>query len=401
MSLSQGRPYLAIPGPSVLPDRILAAMQRPSPNIYAGALIDMVAGLWPDLRALAQTEGHVASYICNGHGAWEAVNSNLFSRGDKALVLATGVFGHGWANTARGLGVEVQVLEFGGASGADPAVVEQALRADPAIRAVLMTHVDTASSVKSDVQAVRAAMDAAGHSALLAVDCVASLGCDAFCMDAWGVDVMLGASQKGLMCPPGMAFVWFNEHARTRCGNSNLRTPYWDWTLRANPQEFWHYWFGTAPTAHLYALRESLTMILHEEGLPQVWARHATLAASIWAAFDAWGQGHAGIRLNVPTAAHRGHSVTAAHFAAPDATRLRQWCETNAGVTLGIGLGMSTPQDPDAAGSLRIASMGHVNAHMTLGALAVMQAGLTALRIPHGQGALDAATSMIAAHSAP
>ena len=401
MSLSQGRPYLAIPGPSVLPDRILAAMQRPSPNIYAGALIDMVAGLWPDLRALAQTEGHVASYICNGHGAWEAVNSNLFSRGDKALVLATGVFGHGWANTARGLGVDVQVLEFGGASGADPAVVEQALRADPAIRAVLMTHVDTASSVKSDVQAVRAAMDAAGHSALLAVDCVASLGCDAFCMDAWGVDVMLGASQKGLMCPPGMAFVWFNEHARTRCSTSGLRTPYCDWTLRANPQEFWHYWFGTAPTAHLYALRESLTMILYEEGLPQVWARHATLARSIWAAFDAWGQGHAGIRLNVPNAAHRGHSVTAAHFSAPDATRLRQWCETNAGVTLGIGLGMSTPQDPDAAGSLRIASMGHVNAHMTLGALAVMQAGLTALRIPHGQGALDAATSMIAAHSAP
>jgi len=401
MSLSQGRPYLAIPGPSVLPDRILAAMQRPSPNIYAGALIDMVAGLWPDLRALAQTEGHVASYICNGHGAWEAVNSNLFSRGDKALVLATGVFGHGWANTARGLGVEVQVLEFGGASGADPAVVEQALRADPAIRAVLMTHVDTASSVKSDVQAVRAAMDATGHSALLAVDCVASLGCDAFCMDAWGVDVMLGASQKGLMCPPGMAFVWFNDHARTRCSTSGLRTPYWDWTLRANPQEFWHYWFGTAPTAHLYALRESLTMILHEEGLPQVWARHATLARSIWAAFDAWGQGHAGIRLNVPIAAHRGHSVTAAHFSAPDASRLRQWCETNAGVTLGIGLGMSTPQDPDAAGSLRIASMGHVNAHMTLGALAVMQAGLTALRIPHGQGALDAATSMIAAHSAP
>jgi alanine-glyoxylate transaminase/serine-glyoxylate transaminase/serine-pyruvate transaminase len=110
MTLSQGRSYLAIPGPSVLPDRILAAMQRPSPNIYAGALVDMVAGLWPDLRALAGTAGHVASYICNGHGAWEAVNSNIFSRGDKALVLVTGVFGHGWANTARGLGIEVQLL---------------------------------------------------------------------------------------------------------------------------------------------------------------------------------------------------------------------------------------------------------------------------------------------------
>jgi len=400
MPLSNGRPYLAIPGPSVLPDRILAAMQRPSPNIYAGALVDMVAGMWPDLRALAGTAGHVASYICNGHGAWEAVNSNLFSRGERALVLATGVFGHGWASTARGLGVDVQVLEFGGTAAVDAALVEQALRADPSIKAVLMTHVDTASSVKSDVQAVRAALDAAGHSALLAVDCVASLGCDEFRMDAWGVDVMLGASQKGLMCPPGMGFVWFNDKARERCRSSGLRTPYWDWTLRADPQEFWQYWFGTAPTAHLYALRESLTMILHEEGLPQVWARHATLARSIWAAFEAWGQGHAGIHLNVPIAAQRGHSVTAAHLPAPDATRLRQWCEANAGVTLGIGLGMATPQNPDASGSLRVASMGHVNAHMTLGALAVMQAGLTALRIPHGPGALEAATSVIAAAAA-
>ena len=399
MTLSQGRSYLAIPGPSVLPDRILAAMQRPSPNIYAGALVDMVGGLWPDLRALAGTAGHVASYICNGHGAWEAANSNIFSRGDKALVLVTGVFGHGWANTARGLGVEVQLLEFGGAVAVDLVQVEQALRADPSIKAVLMTHVDTASSVKSDVQAVRAAMDAAGHSALLAVDCVASLGCDEFLMDAWGVDVMLGASQKGLMCPPGMAFVWFNDKARARCLGSNLRTPYWDWTQRANPEEFWHYWFGTAPTAHLYALRESLTMILHEEGLPQVWARHATLARSIWAAFDAWGQGHPAIRLNVPNPAHRGHSVTAAHLAAPDATRLRQWCETHAGVTLGIGLGIAKAEDPHATGSLRVASMGHVNAHMTLGALAVMQAGLSALRIPHGAGALEAATGVIAAHA--
>jgi alanine-glyoxylate transaminase/serine-glyoxylate transaminase/serine-pyruvate transaminase len=386
MSLSQGRPYLAIPGPSVLPDRILAAMQRPSPNIYAGALVDMVQGIWPDLKALAGTAGHVAAYICNGHGAW----------GDKALVLVTGVFGHGWANTVRGLGVEAQVLEFGGAAPADPAQVEAALRADASIKAVLMTHVDTASSVKSDVQAVRAAMDAAGHGALLAVDCVASLACDEFRMDDWGVDVMIGASQKGLMCPPGMGFVWFNDKARAACAGSDLRTPYWDWTARANPDEFWQYWFGTAPTSHLYALRESLTMILHEEGLPHVWARHATLARAVWAAFDAWGAGHPAIGLRVPDPAARGHSVTAARFAIPDATRLRTWVEANAGVTLGIGLGMSTPDDPQATGALRVAHMGHVNAHMTLGALAVMQAGLVALGIPHGPGALDAAARAVA-----
>lgn len=396
MSLANGRAYLAIPGPSVLPDRVLAAMQRPSPNIYAGALVEMVQGMWPDLKALAGTKGHVAAYIANGHGTWEAANANLFSRGDKALLLATGVFGHGWATAARGLGVAVEILDFGTTVAIDPARVEAALRADPAIKVVMMTHVDTASSVKSDVRVVRAAMDAAGHDALLAVDCVASLGCDEFRMDDWGVDVMLGASQKGLMSPPGMGFVWFNDRARAVCAASDARSPYWDWTLRANPQEFWQYWFGTAPTAHLYALRESLTMILQEEGLEQVWARHAALARTVWAAFDAWGEGNPAICLNVPDPAARGHSVTAARFGAPDATRLRQWTEAKTGVTLGIGLGMATPADPEATGALRVAHMGHVNAHMTLGVLAAMEAGLTALAIPHGSGALNAAAAEIA-----
>ncbi len=396
MPLSNGRAYLAIPGPSVLPDRVLAAMMRPSPNIYAGDLVAMVEGIWPDLRELAGTTGQVAAYICNGHGAWEAANSNLFSRGDKALVLATGTFGHGWANTARGLGVDVQVLDFGRSVAADPMQVEAALRADPAIRVVMMTQVDTASSVKTDVPAIRAAMDAAGHDALLAVDCVASLACDTFRMDEWGVDVMIGASQKGLMCPPGMGFVWFNDKAQAASLNSTCRTPYWDWTARANPTEFWQYWFGTAPTTHLYALRESLTMILREEGLAQVWARHAVLSRAVWQAFDAWGQGIAAIRLNVADPAARGHAVTSAHLGLADATRLRLWCEANAGLTLGIGLGMATPEDPEAAAALRIAHMGHVNAHMTLGALAVMEAGLLALNIPHGSGALNAAAAEIA-----
>ena len=396
MSLANGRPYLAIPGPSVLPDRVLAAMQRPSPNIYAGDLVAMVESLWPDLQELAGTKGHVAAYICNGHGAWEAANSNLFSRGDKALVLATGQFGHGWAATARALGVEVQMIAFGCEVPIDSGRVEAALRADPKVRAVLMTHVDTASSVKSDVTAVRAAIDAAGHDAVLAVDCVASLGCDEFRMDEWGVDLMVGASQKGLMAPPGMGFVWFNDKAAEAGKTANLRTPYWDWTARAHPQEFWQYWFGTAPTTHLYALRESLTMLLREEGLPHVWARHATLARAVWAAFDGWGAGNPAIRLNVVDPAARGHSVTAAHLGAPDATRLRQWCEMEGGVTLGIGLGMASPSDPEASGALRVAHMGHVNAHMTLGALAVMEAGLTALDIPHSSAGLTAAAAAIA-----
>ncbi len=389
-----GRPYLAIPGPSVMPDRVLAAMHRPSPNIYEGDLVDMVAALWPDLRALAGTRHNVAAYIANGHGTWEAANTNLFSRGDKALVLATGVFGLGWAASVAGLGVEVEILDFGRASPPDWARVEAALRAEPNFKAVLVTHVDTATTVKTDIAALRAVMDAVGHSALLAVDCVASMGCDAFFMDDHGVDVTVAASQKGMMTPPGMGFVWFSDKAAERCRRSDLRTPYWNWTPRAHPDEFWQYWYGTAPTHHLFGLREALTMLLHEEGLPQAWARHARLARSVWAAFDGWAAGNPLIALNVAAPAARGHSVTSARFAAPDATRLRRWAEANGGVTLGIGLGMGTPADPDADGALRIAHMGHVNAHMTLGALAVIEAGLQALDIPHGPGLAAAATAV-------
>ncbi len=390
-----GRPYLAIPGPSVMPDRVLAAMHKPSPNIYEGELIDMVETLWPDLRLLAGTKHHVAAYIANGHGTWEAANTNLFSRGDKALVLATGAFGHGWANSVRGLGVDVTVLDFGRAAAPDWAQVEQALRAEPNYKAVLVTHVDTASTVKADIPTLRALMDAVGHNALLAVDCVASMGCDKFLMDGWGVDVTVAASQKGMMTPPGMGFVWFSDRAADRCATSDLRTPYWNWTPRAQADEFWQYWYGTAPTHHLFGLREALTMVLHEEGLPAVWARHTLLARTVWAAFDGWSVGNPAIALNVADPADRGHSVTAARFARPDATRLRRWTEANGGVTLGIGLGMSSPDDPNADGALRVAHMGHVNAHMTLGALAVMQAGLQALGVPHGNG-LGAAAAVVA-----
>ena len=398
MSLSNGRSYLAIPGPSTMPDRVLNAMHRGSPNIYEGALHDLTASLWPDLRAVAGTAQNVAAYIGNGHAIWEAANANLFSRGDKALVLATGQFGLGWAGWAKQMGIEVELLDFGKSSAPDFTKVEAALRADKAgkIKAVLTTQVDTASTVRTDVAALRAAMDAAGHPALLAVDCIASLGCDEYRMDEWGVDVTVAASQKGLMTPPGMGFIWFSEKARAACATSDLRTPYWAWAPRADATEFWQYWAGTAPTHHLFALREALTMIVHEEGLSHVWARHEALAPTVWAAFEAWGAGNPSIALNVANATDRGRSVTAARFGAPHATRLRKWCEDKAGVTLGIGLGMAAPDDPAYHGFLRVAHMGHVNAHMTLGALAVMDAGLKALDIPHGRGALEAATLVVA-----
>ena len=397
MTLANGRQYLAIPGPSVMPDRVLAAMHRAAPNIYEGALVGMVETLWPDLRRVAGTVQNVAMYIANGHGVWEAANMNLFSRGDRALVLATGRFGLSWAESVRALGVEVEVLDFGKSAPVDFDRVEAALRADTAHRykAVLTTHVDTASTVRTDIPRLRAVMDAAGHPALLAVDCIASLGCDEFRMDDWGVDVVVAASQKGLMVPPGVGFVWFSEKARDACRRSDLRTPYWDWTPRADATAFWQYWDGTAPTHHLFGLRESLTMLLEEEGMERVWARHDALARAVWAAFDCWAAGNPAIGLNVADPAHRGRSVTAARFGAPHATRLREWTEHKGGVTLGIGLGMAADTDPAYHGFLRVAHMGHVNAHMTLGALAVMEAGMVALDIPFGAGGLAAAAAVV------
>lgn len=398
MAYVSGRTYLAIPGPSVVPDRVLGAMHRASPNIYEGEIVDITHSIVADLKRVAVTEHHVAIYLANGHGAWEAAFTNMFSRGDKALVAASGRFGIGWAETAKRMGIDVELIDFGKSAAVDPARVAEALRADKAhaIKAVLMTHVDTASSALSDVVAVRKAIDEAGHPALLAVDAIASLGCDELRMDAWGVDVVVGASQKGLMLPPGLAFVWFSDKALERGRNAGMRTPYWDWEPRGLATEFWQYFGGTAPTAHLFGLRESLTMMLEEEGLEAVWTRHDRLARAVWAAFDAWGAGTNGIGLNMADPKQRGRSVTAARIGNGGAGALRKWLEAEAGVTLGIGLGMALPTEPAYGDFLRVAHMGHVNAHMVLGALSTMEAGMTALGIPHGGGAIEAAAAAFA-----
>lgn len=402
MAHGSGRTYLAIPGPSVVPDRVLNAMHRASPNIYEGEIFDVAYSVVADLKRVAMTSQHVAIYIANGHGAWEAAISNVFSRGDKALVGATGRFGHGWAEAVQRMGVEVELIDFGKSAPADPNRIAEALTADKAheIGAVLVTHVDTASSALSDISAIRAAIDATGHPALLAVDAIASLGCDEMRMDEWGVDVLVGACQKGLMLPPGLGFVWFSDRALDVSQRANLSTPYWDWKPRGLAEEFYQLFGGTAPTAHLFGLRESLTMILEEEGLSQVWDRHEMLAGAVWAAFEAWGAGANAIGLNMSDPRHRGRSVTAARIGNGGAGALRKWLESEAGVTLGIGLGMAMPAEPAYADFLRVAHMGHVNAHMLLGALATMEAGMQALDIPHGKGALEAAAAAVARRGA-
>ncbi|WP_424970616.1 pyridoxal-phosphate-dependent aminotransferase family protein [Dinoroseobacter sp. S76] len=400
MTLANGRTYLAIPGPSVMPDRVLQAMHRAAPNIYTGALVEMVEGMVPDLLAVARTEARVAMYIANGHGVWEAALANTVAPGQKVLVIATGMFAKGWAEMARAMGIEAQVLDFGDRTTFDPTVVEEALRADTtgAIRAVMAVQVDTATSVRSDIPALRKVMDATGHPALLMVDCIACLACDDFHMDAWGVDVMVTGCQKGLMTPPGLGFVFFNEKANEAHDRLEIVSPYWDWATRSKPEMFYQFFFGTAPTHHLYGLREALTMILHEEGLEAVLARHEKLAQTVWAAMEAWGRGkgRGHIALNVTDPALRSHAVTSVRMQAPNATALRDWVTDKAGVTLGIGLGMAAPGDPAWHGFFRIGHMGHVNAHMVLGVLGTIDAGLKALQIPHGDGALEAASAVAA-----
>ena len=394
MTLSFGRNYLAIPGPSVSPERVLNAMHTSAPNIYEGGLVDMVADMIPDLKAVARTSGDVAIYIANGHGAWEGAAMNVLAPGDTALVLATGRFAALWGTICNRIGIETEVIDFGKTSAVDPARVEEALRADTErrIKAVLTVQTDTAPGVLNNIAALRAAIDAAGHPALLMVDCIASLGCDIYEMDAWGADVTVAASQKGLMTPPGLGFVFLNDKAKA--AQNERVSYYWDWRPRIDPEGFYQYFGGTAPTHHLLGLRAALDLIAEEGGIEAVWHRHDVLAHAAWAAFEAWGQGGP-MKINIADPAERSRAVTALSLGADNGTRLRRWVEAIGGLTLGIGLGMSAPGDPKGDGFFRLGHMGHINPHMMLGALGVIEAGLKALDIPHGAGALSAAAEVI------
>jgi alanine-glyoxylate transaminase/serine-glyoxylate transaminase/serine-pyruvate transaminase len=357
----------------------------------------MTASLIPDLKAVARTSHHVAIYIGNGHAIWEASLANVISRGDRVLVPATGRFGHGWATVAEGLGGVPEILDFGKRSPYDLARIEERLAADTGheIKAVLAVHTDTSTSVRNDIAGLRDVLDRLDHPALLMADCMASMGCDPFEMDAWGADVVIAGSQKGLMTPPGLGFVWFNDRADAARATANCVTGYWDWRPRANPEEFSQRFYGTAPTHHLYGLRVALTMLLQEEGLEAAWARHAKLASALWAAADVWGQGGP-LEMKVADAAHRSHAVTALRLGAPHGTALRDWLSDRFGVTLGIGLGMAPPGDPAWHGFFRVGHMGHVSGHMMMGTLGAIEAGLKALQIPHGKGGLETAADVLA-----
>jgi alanine-glyoxylate transaminase/serine-glyoxylate transaminase/serine-pyruvate transaminase len=266
-----------------------------------------------------------------------------------------------------------------------PAEVEARLKADKAgaIKAVLVAQIDTASGVVNDIAAIGQAMRAAGHDALLMVDAVASLGCMPFEMDAWGVDVAMSGSQKGMMTPPGLGFVVANDRAREVHKKAGLRTPYWDWTDREGDLHYQKY-AGTPPEHLLFGQRQALDM-LFEEGLDNVFRRHRLLAEAVRRAVGIWAEGQA-IGFNIIEPAERSDTVTAVLMnGGYDPEALRAFCNQKCGVVLGQGIGELSGK------AVRIAHMGHVNAPMVLGTLSVIEVGLNALGIPHGKGGGQAA----------
>lgn len=390
MVVRAGREFLAIPGPTTMPDEVLQAMHRPALDIYSDEMVQLTDGLLGDLKRLFHTAGRTYIYIANGHGAWEATLSNTLSRGDKILVLESGRFAIGWGDAAAATGVEVEVLKGDLRRAVRPAEVEARLRLDTQrqIKAILVVQVDTASGVVNDIPAIGRAIKAAGHDALFMVDTVASLGCLPFEMDAWGVDVAMSGSQKGLMTPPGLAFVAANDRALERHRHAGLRTPYWDWTAREGHEHYRKY-AGTAPVHLLFALRKAFDM-LFAEGLDASFTRHRLLARAVRRAVETWAQGDV-LEFNILDAAERSDTVSTVRVSTGyDPVALQTYCKEKCGVVLGTGIG-------DLSGkAFRIAHMGHVNAPMILGTLGVVEMALRALRIPHGEGGTAAAIRSLA-----
>ena len=344
---------------------------------------------------LAGCSGDLAIYIGNGHAAWEASICNTFSRGDKALCIINGRFGRIWAGIAQSMGVEVETLDIGNKSAADPTQLAAALKADTKhkIKAVLSVQTDTASSSTNDIAALRSAIDSANHPALLVIDSIASFGCEPFNMDKLGVDVMITASQKGLMTVPGIAFMFTSEKFWSHQKHADLVTPYWDAEPRVNPPGFTDNFNGTPPTHHLYGLREAIDMLL-EEGIENTWNRHETIAQSVWAAIEVWGQ-HGMLECNIANTKQRSKAVTTINTPPGVAQKLQQVCQEQFGVILGVGL------HPDPKGGIqdnvfRIGHMGHLNPPMILGTLGVIEAGLAVLNVQRGPGAVDAAAAVLA-----
>ena len=389
MTLRNGKEFLMIPGPTNVPEEVLRAMHRPAVDIYEGPLLASTDYCLSGLKRLFRTEGRTYIYAANGHGAWDAALCNTLKRGDKILVLESGRFALGWGEAAAVMDLDVEILPGAFEKGVDPARLETRLKEDTAheIRAILVVQVDTASGVWNDIAALRKAIDAANHPALYMVDTIASLGCLPFEMDAWGVDVALTGSQKGLMCPPGLSFVAAGPKADKAHETADLRTNYTDWTFRQG-QEHYQKYCGTPPEHLLFAFHKALDLIFGE-GLEKVWHRHALLAEATRRAVSVWAEAGA-VSFNISDPNARSNSVTVVRFEEGDPAALRTFTKEVCGVTVGGTIGQLSGK------GIRIAHMGHVNAVMLLGTLSAIELGFKKLGIPHGRGGVQAAMDYLA-----
>ncbi len=386
----QGRDFLHTPGPTHIPDRVLNAMHRQPYDLVDPRLLDLTASCFEELKPVFRTESEVFIYASNGHGGWEAAISNLFDPGDAVLLPEMGMFGARWGNVAKELGLEPSYVTSDYRRAVEPAALEEALRADKGhrIKGVLAVHTDTSSGITCDLAAYRRAIDAAGHPALLVADVIASLAAAPFEMDAWGVDAAICGSQKGLMCPPGLAYVAAGPRALARAEQVTRTRFYWDWRERSN-KELYRRFCGTAPEQALFALRAALDIVA-EQGLDAIIARHARLAGAVQRAVEAWATGGA-LALNAVVPSERSVSLTAIRVAdGIDAEVLRTYAREQFSVAVAGSYGTLTGK------VFRIGHLGDLNEPMMLGCLGAVEATLIALGVPHGDGALRAAAAFLA-----
>lgn len=394
MTITRGHKFLQTPGPTPVPERIMLAMGR-QPIDYSGPeFMDLATGCLDDLPQLFRTTSPAFIYAANGHGAWEAALSNVLSPGDKVLGPETGVFALSWADMAAALGAEPIIIENDWRRSVAIERVAEQLEADRAhkIKAILAVHTDTASSITSDVPALRRLLDDLDHPALLMVDTIASLTTAEYRMDDWGVDVTVAACQKGMMMPPGLSFTAVGPKAMAACREAKTPRRYWDWQLRHDTDHFYKRFCGTAAELLVFGLREAIDMIM-EEGLDAAARRHARLAAAVHSAVDTWGKAGA-LELNALVPAERANSVTTILVSeGVDAHAIRRMCRDRYNVALGGGLGKMDGQ------AFRIGHMGWVNEATILGVLGSVELTLKVLGVPHAEGGVEAALSTLAARA--
>jgi alanine-glyoxylate transaminase/serine-glyoxylate transaminase/serine-pyruvate transaminase len=383
-----GRSFFFNPGPTNIPDRVLRAMHRPAVDFLADEFLETHRFCHERLKQLLGTRHHLFLYASTGHGAWEASFVNLFAPGSHLLMLESGHFSRNWAEMATDLGLEVETVEADWRKGVRIENLETRLREDRAgtIAAVLAVHSETSTGLSLPIAEIRRAIDAAGHDALLLVDTISSFGSMEFGMDAWGVDVTIGGSQKGLMIPTGLSFSAVSDKAMAR-RRSGMRRHYWSWELarEREPQRF----PGTTPVHLFFALEEALKMI-EEEGMGNAIRRHSRLAEATRCAVRAW-SGGGGPELFCRDGARFSNSVTAVWLPeGHDADALRRTAMT---LSLSLGGGLSRLKGR----VFRIGHLGDLNEPMLLGALGTVELAMKLAGVPHRAGGVEAAIEYLGA----